>query len=105
MPQLYDVIIRPVITEKALGENGLRRYVFVVHKDANKVQVKEAVQKLFTGAEGQALNVTAVNTLNVKGEIKRFRTMKKMSVGKTPGYKKAIVTLAEGQSITLFEGV
>lgn len=105
MPQLYDIIVRPVITEKALAENGRRRYVFVVHKDANKIQVKEAVEKLFTGAEGQALKVIAVNTLRVKGETKRFRTMKRMSVGRTPDYKKAIVTLAEGQSITLFEGV
>ncbi|MEI6432023.1 MAG: 50S ribosomal protein L23 [bacterium] len=105
MPQLYDVIVRPVITEKALAENSQRRYVFVVHKDANKIQVKEAVEKLFTGAEGQPLKVIAVNTLRVKGEVKRFRTMKKMSVGRTPDYKKAVVTLAEGQSITLFEGV
>lgn len=106
MPQLYDVIVRPVITEKALAENGRRRYVFVVHKDANKIQIKEAVQKLFTDSEnGGPLTVTAVNTLRVKGEVKRFRTMKRMSVGKTPDYKKAIVTLAEGQSITLFEGV
>ena len=105
MPDLYQIIERPVVTEKALEANGQRRYVFVVHPDANKIQIRDAVQKLFTTPEGQPLVVTDVNTINVKGKTKRFRAFRKVSVGKTAGYKKAIVTLAEGQSIQIFEGV
>lgn len=105
MPDLYSVIERPVITEKALDLNGSRKYAFVVHKDSNKNQIRDAVQSLFTTPEGQAVVVTAVNTMNVKGRTKRFRVGGRFSVGRTSGYKKAVVTLAEGQSIQIFEGV
>lgn len=105
MPDLYNIIERPIITEKALLESGQRRYVFVVHKAANKVQIREAIQKLFTQPDGQPLTVTDVNTLIVKGKEKRFRAFGRASVGRTSGYKKAVVTLAEGQSIQIFEGV
>lgn len=105
MPDLYNIIERPIITEKALLENGQRRYAFVVHKEANKIQIREAVEKLFTQPDGQALKVTDVNTLIVKGKEKRFRAFGRASVGRTSGYKKAVVTLAEGQSIQIFEGV
>lgn len=105
MPDLYRIIERPLITEKALEINGQRRYAFVVHPDANKNQVRDAIQALFTQPDGQPLTVTAVNTINVKGKTKRFRAFGRASVGKTSDYKKAIVTLAEGQSIQIFEGV
>jgi len=105
MPDLYNIIERPIITEKALLLNGQRRYAFVVHKGANKIQIRDAVQKLFTQPDGEALTVTAVNTLIVKGKEKRFRAFGRASVGRTSGYKKAIVTLAEGHSIQIFEGV
>ena len=105
MPDLYKIIERPIITEKALEANGQRRYAFVVNKGANKIQIREAVQSLFTQPDGQPLVVTDVNTLNVKGKEKRFRAFGRHSVGKTSGYKKAIVTLAEGHSIQIFEGV
>lgn len=105
MPDLYRIIERPIITEKALEANGQRRYAFVVNKGANKIQIREAVESLFTQPDGQPLIVTDVNTLNVKGKEKRFRAFGRYSVGKTTGYKKAIVTLAEGQSIQIFEGV
>ncbi|MBC8103873.1 MAG: 50S ribosomal protein L23 [Cytophagales bacterium] len=105
MPDLYKIIERPIITEKALEANGQRRYAFVVNKAANKIQIREAVTTLFTQPDGQPLVVTDVNTLNVKGKEKRFRAFGRASVGKTAGYKKAIVTLAEGQSIQIFEGV
>lgn len=105
MPDIYSVIERPVITEKALEINGQRRYAFIVHKDANKIQVRQAIELLFKTPEGESLTVTDVNTLNVKGRTKRFRAPGRVTVGKTKGYKKAIVTLAEGQSIAIFEGV
>lgn len=105
MPDVYQTIERPIITEKALSANGDRRYAFVVHKDANKIQIRQAVQALFTQPSGQPVVVTDVNTLNVKGKQKRFRAFGRSSVGRTSGYKKAIVTLAEGQSIQIFEGV
>ena len=105
MPDVYQVIERPLITEKALEINGQRRYAFVVHRDANKFQVRDAVQALFTQPDGQPLTVVAVNTINVKGKTKRFRAFGRASTGKTADYKKAIVTLAEGQSIQIFEGV
>jgi len=101
----YQIIERPVITEKALGVNGQRRYVFQVHPNANKIQIRDAVQALFTTPEGQPIVVTDVNTIRTKGKTKRFRTMRRVTVGKTATTKKAIVTVAEGQSIQLFEGV
>lgn len=105
MPDLYSVIERPVITEKSLTASGENKYVFIVHPEANKFQIRDAVEKLFTTSEGGVVSVTAVNTMRVKGKTKRYRTFGKYSVGKTPTYKKAIVTLAEGQAITIFEGV
>ena len=105
MPDVYQVIERPIITEKALTAEGDRQYAFVVHKDANKFQIKDAVQKLFTGSDGGPLKVIAVNTITIKGKTKRFRAFGRANIGKTSGYKKAIVTLAEGQAITIFEGV
>ena len=105
MPDLYQIIERPLITEKALGLNSDRKYAFVVHKDANKFQIKEAVEKLFTTPEGQPLVVTAVNTITSKGKTRRFRAFGRASVGKTSATKKAIVTVADGQSIQIFEGV
>jgi large subunit ribosomal protein L23 len=105
MPDIYQIIERPLITEKALAINGQRRYAFVVHRDANKIQIRQAVQTLFATPEGEELTVTDVNTMNVKGRTKRFRSVGRIMVGKTQGYKKAIVTLAEGQTIQIFEGV
>lgn len=102
---LYNIIERPLITEKALEGNGQRRYAFAVNKAANKFQIRQAVEALFTQPDGKPVNVTDVNTLTVKGKQKRFRAFGRASVGRTADYKKAIVTLAEGQSITIFEGV
>lgn len=101
----YNIIQRPVITEKALAVNNQRRYVFLVHPEANKIQIKDAVQALFTTPEGVPVVVTEVNTIRTKGKLKRFRAMKRVTVGKTATTKKAIITVAEGQSIQLFEGV
>ena len=90
-----DVILRPVVSEKsyALLDQGV--YVFLVRPDANKIEIRQAVESIFS------VNVVKVNTLNRKGKRKRRRRQPKM--GKRPDTKRAIVTLAEGQKIPLFE--
>jgi large subunit ribosomal protein L23 len=91
----YDVILAPVITEKAtrVSENG--QVVFKVRLDANKAEIKDAVQNIF------GVKVTAVNTLIQKGKTKRFRGRP----GRRSDVKKAFVTLAEGQSIDVTTGI
>ncbi|MEC7733910.1 MAG: 50S ribosomal protein L23 [Chloroflexota bacterium] len=91
----YAILKRPLITEKTtlMQEDG--RYVFEVAKNATKLEVKEAVQEAF------GVTVTKVNTMNVKGKMKRFgpRFSQKRS------WKQAVVSVAQADSITLFEGV
>ena len=89
---MKDIIIAPVITEKAamLAGSG-KTYVFKVRKDANKIQIKEAIEKTFN------VKVTNVNTLNTKAKDKRVGRY----TGKTKTYKKAIVTLADGNAIEI----
>jgi large subunit ribosomal protein L23 len=94
-PRLYDVILAPVITEKATLLSEENKVVFKVAKDATKPQIKMAVEKLFD------VKVTAVNTLVRKGKEKRFRGR----VGFQSDVKKAIVTLAEGQTIDVTTGL
>ena len=91
----YDVIVAPVITEKAtrVSENG--QVVFKVRLDADKGEIKEAVESIF------GVKVTAVNTLVQKGKTKRFRGRP----GKRNDIKKAFVTLAEGQAIDVTTGI
>ena len=84
--QYYDVIIRPVITEKSMNAMGEKKYTFLVHPEANKTQIKEAVEKMFEGTK-----VKSVNTINNDGKKKR----RGMVVGKTAKTKKAIVALTE----------
>jgi large subunit ribosomal protein L23 len=95
MSEARDVILKPVVSEKsyALLESGV--YTFVVRPDANKIEIRQAVERIFN------VNVVKVNTLNRKGKKKRHRKQPKM--GKRPDTKRAIVTLAEGQRIPLFE--
>lgn len=89
-----DILIRPIISEKSTAAMADRRYTFEVHPDANKVQIKQAVEEIFK------VKVQKVNTMNVRGKRKRVGR----SVGYRSDWKKAIVTLAEGQSIPIFEG-
>lgn len=105
MADLYNIIERPLITEKALVMNNQRRYAFVVNPKANKIEIKDAVQKLFTQPDGERVSVIAVNTLNVRGKEKRFRAFGKYTSGRAVDTKKAYVTLAEGQTLQIFEGV
>ena len=91
----YGVILRPLITEKAQSITGLGKYAFEVDKRANKLQVKEAVEATFD------VKVKAVNTCMMKGKVRRYGR----NATKQPDWKKAIVTLAPGDKIELFEGV
>ena len=91
----YDTIIAPVITEKATLASEHGKVVFRVAPNATKPEIKAAVEALFS------VKVTAVNTLNREGKTKRFRGIP----GKQKSYKKAIVTLAEGQSIDVTTGL
>ena len=95
--QYYDVILKPVITEKSMADMADKKYTFLVHTDANKTMIKDAVEKMFEGAK-----VAKVNTLNADGKNKR----RGMVVGKTAKTKKAIVTLtADSKDIEIFEGL
>ena len=95
--QYYDVIIRPVITEESVADMGEKKYTFLVHPEANKTQIKEAVEKMFEGTK-----VKSVNTINSDGKKKR----RGMVVGKTAKTKKAIVALTEdSKDIEIFEGL
>ena len=87
--KLYDVVRHPVITEKATLMNELNKYVFKVSSRSNKVSVKSAVESIFN------VKVVSVNILNTKGKVKKFKGRK----GYRSGYKKAIVTLADSNSI------
>jgi large subunit ribosomal protein L23 len=95
-----NVIIKPVITEKmtAQGEK-LNRYGFIVHKKANKLQIKKAVEDLY------GVDVEAVNTLNVSGKEKSRFTKSGVLTGRTSSYKKAIVTLAAGETIDFYSNI
>ena len=93
----YDVIQKPIITEKSMAAMGEKKYTFLVHPDATKSQVKEVVEKMFAGTK-----VKGVNTMNLDGKKKR----RGMVVGKTAKSKKAIVQLtADSADIEIFEGL
>jgi large subunit ribosomal protein L23 len=87
-----DVLIAPVVSEKSYGLLDDNKYTFVVHPDANKTEIKIAVEKIF------GVKVTAVNTMNRKGKVRRTRN----GVGQRKDTKRAIVSVAAGQSIDIF---
>ena len=92
---VYEVLRRPVVTEKNTLLLAQSKYTFEVCGDANKRQIKEAVEKAFK------VNVTSVNVIRVPGKMRRAGKRR----GMTPAWKKAVVTLQLGQKIELFEGV
>nr|WP_330405945.1 50S ribosomal protein L23 [Faecalicatena contorta] len=95
--QYYDVILKPVVTEKTMGLMADKKYTFLVHTQATKSQVKEAVEKMFAGTK-----VKSVNTMNLEGKTKR----RGMTYGKTAKTKKAIVQLTEDSAeIEIFQGL
>jgi large subunit ribosomal protein L23 len=90
-----DVIIQPVVSEKSYALLDVGVYTFIVHPDANKTEIRQAVEAIFN------VRVQQVNTLNRKGKRKRNRRLP--TFGKRPDTKRAIVTLVPGQSIDLFQ--
>ena len=93
----YDVILKPVITEKSMAGMADKKYTFYVHTDANKSQIKEAVEKMFDGTK-----VKSVNTINHEGKNRR----RGLVTGKTSAKKKAIVQLTEdSKEIEIFSGL
>lgn len=95
--QYYDVILKPVITEKSMNDMADKKYTFQVHPTATKVQIKEAVEKMFDGVE-----VEKVNTMNVQGKLKR----RGQTAGRTAKVKKAIVKLSDSSNdIDFFQGM
>jgi len=94
MKDYRDIVIRPIITERGNDSMSIGRYTFEVSIDSNKLQIKKAVEDLFK------VNVVDVNTIIVKGKIRGIGRFK----GKRKNWKKAVVSLREGDSIPLFEG-
>lgn len=93
----YDIIKKPIVTEKSMNLMAEKKYTFSVHTDATKVQIKDAVERMFPGTE-----VAKVNTMNLDGKKKRRGAI----VGRTAKSKKAIVTLTESsKDIEIFEGL
>ena len=96
MRTAYDVIIKPVITEKSMMGVAEKKYVFEVAKDANKIEIKKAIEEIFS------VKVDSVNTMNVSGKVKRMG----VHVGKTASWKKAVVQLsADSKALEIFEGM
>ncbi len=93
----YDVVLKPVVTEKSMDGMADKKYTFLVAPEANKSQIKEAVEKMFDGVK-----VKSVNTMNIPGKTKR----RGMTFGKTAKTKKAYVTLTEdSKDIEIFSGL
>ncbi|MCX6362320.1 MAG: 50S ribosomal protein L23 [Armatimonadetes bacterium] len=96
MKDPFQIIERPLLTEKSMDQSHAGKYHFAVAKGANKIEIRQAVESIFN------VKVTKVNTLNVRGKSRRVG---RMPEGRTSDWKKAIVTLAPGQTITMFEGL
>ena len=97
MATAYDIIIRPIITERAMSGAADKKYVFEVARDAGKIEIKKAVEEIF------GVKVAKVNTLNMQGKMKR---MGARPAGRRPSWKKAMVTLtADSKTIEFFEGM
>ena len=96
MKDYYSVLKKPLVTEKSnLMKDELNQIAFEVDRRANKIEIKESIEKIFK------VHVVKVQTLNVKGKKKRVGR----SQGKKPDWKKAVITLKEGETIDFFEGV
>lgn len=95
-----SIIIKPIVSEKmTVATEKLNRYGFVVAKTANKLEIKKAIEKYY------GVTVEGVNTVRYDGKVKTRNTTKGLAVGRTNSYKKAIVTLKQGEAIDLFGNV
>jgi len=98
MKSQREILVRPILTEKMLKmQETAHKYAFVVNLQANKIAIKNAVEKKFD------VSVTNVATIKMKGKTKQSNTRRGLTHGKRPDWKKAIVTLREGDSIDFFE--
>ena len=97
-----EIILRPVFSEKSIDESGRGKYTFAVHDDANKIQIKAAIEELY---KKENVTVVSVNVLTTKAKEKRRGNRRGQTIGHTTPWRKAIVTLAAGQKIEFFEGV
>jgi large subunit ribosomal protein L23 len=98
-----QILLRPVVSEKSYAGMAAGRYVFRCHPDADKVEIRRAVEEAFAD---QKINVIDVNTIAVRGKTRQRSRGRNRFLGNSPSWKKAIVTLAPGQKIEgLFEGV
>ena len=95
MREPYEILVKPLVSEKSMMMMGENKYSFAVAKDANKIEIKNAVEKLFN------VTVLSVNTRTIQGKVTRQGRYE----GKRPDVKKAIVTLKAGDQIKVFEGL
>lgn len=92
----YDIILAPVISERSMGGADEKRYVFKVHPDAKKIEIKQAIEKIFD------VKVKKINTANYQGKLKRQGRY----MGRRSSYKKAIITLSkDSKALEIFEGL
>ena len=92
----HDIILKPIITEESMMGTAFKKYTFKVAKDANKAEIKSAIEEVF------GVKVAKVNTMNCKGHLRRYGRFQ----GYTPSWKKAIVTLTEdSKTIEFFDGM
>jgi len=94
-----NILVKPLVTEKVTALNEKGKYGFIVEKKANKVEIKKAVEKAY------GVNVESVQTMNYAGKKKSRSTATKVVSGRTPAYKKAIVTVANGEVIDFYSGI
>jgi large subunit ribosomal protein L23 len=100
----YEIVLRPIVTEKTVDGGFQNKYTFAVALSSNKWEIASAVEAIQADARNP-VNVVSVNTLVVKGKTRRGRFFKRANKGRTSDWKKAIVTLKPGQTIELVEGV
>ena len=97
-----EIILRPVVSEKSIDQSTRGHYTFRVHPDANKIQIKAAIEELYAADK---VSVVSVNVLTTKAKEKSRGTRRGRIKGFTSPWRKAVVTLAPGQKIQFFEGV
>lgn len=90
-----DIILRPIVSEKSMGGMRDGRYSFVVHRNANKIEIRQAVSEIW------GVDVASVHTMRYRGKVRRVNK----SEGRRPDWKKAVVTLRPGERIPFFEGM
>jgi len=98
MTSIYEILRRPLVTEKSSYQSNMNQYSFIVADSATRTQVKDAIETIYD------VSVMRVNVINVPAKRGRRLRSRRMSIRK-PAFKKAIVTLADGQTLPIFEGV